>query len=64
MSPDEKAEFIEGLGIGQSRSGSADYGVLSAAGADFLPDGRRRRVPRMDDCKGTKAPQAAGKIHS
>ena len=61
MSPDEKAEFIEGLGIGQSgldRLITACYRLLS-----FLTAGE-------DECRawtivnGTKAPQAAGKIHT
>ena len=61
MSPDEKAEFIEGLGIGQSgldRLITACYRLIS-----FLTAGE-------DECRawtivnGTKAPQAAGKIHT
>lgn len=64
MSPDEKAEFIEGLGIGQSgldRLITACYRLLGLI--SFLTAGE-------DECRawtivnGTKAPQAAGKIHT
>ena len=64
MSPEEKAEFIEGLGIGQSgldRLITACYHLLGLI--SFLTAGE-------DECrawtitKGTKAPQAAGKIHT
>lgn len=64
MSPEEKAEFIEGLGIGQSgldRLITACYHLLGLI--SFLTAGE-------DECRawtivnGTKAPQAAGKIHT
>lgn len=64
MSPDEKSEFIEGLGIGQSgldRLITACYRLLGLI--SFLTAGE-------DECRawtivnGTKAPQAAGKIHT
>ena len=64
MSPDEKAEFLEELGIGQSgldRLITASYKLLGLI--SFLTSGE-------DECrawtivKGTKAPQAAGKIHT
>ena len=64
MSPDEKAEFIEGLGIGHSgldRLITACYRLLGLI--SFLTAGE-------DECRawtivnGTKAPQAAGKIHT
>ena len=64
MSPDEKAEFIEGLGIGQSgldRLITACYRLLGLI--SFLTAGE-------DECRawtivnGTKAPQAAGVIHT
>ena len=64
MDPEEKAEFIEELGIGQSgldRLITACYRLLGLI--SFLTAG-------ADECrawtikKGTKAPQAAGKIHS
>ena len=37
---------------------------LLPAGPHLLPDLRQGRVPGLDHQKGTKAPQAAGKIHS
>ncbi len=64
MDPEEKAEFLEGLGIGQSgldRLITACYRLLGLI--SFLTAGE-------DECrawtitKGTKAPQAAGKIHT
>ena len=64
MEPDEKAEFLEELGIGQSgldRLITACYGLLGLI--SFLTAGE-------DECRawtitrGTKAPQAAGKIHT
>ena len=64
MSPDEKNEFLEGLGIGQSgfdRLITASYRLLGLI--SFLTAGE-------DECRawtivnGTKAPQAAGKIHT
>ena len=64
MEPDEKAEFLEDLGIGQSgldRLITACYRLLGLI--SFLTAGE-------DECRawtivnGTKAPQAAGKIHT
>ena len=64
MGPDEKAEFLEEMGIGQSgldRLITASYRLLGLI--SFLTAGE-------DECRawtitnGTKAPQAAGKIHS
>ena len=64
MSPEEKAEFIDELGIGQSgldRLITASYRLLGLI--SFLTAGE-------DECRawtivnGTKAPQAAGKIHT
>ncbi len=64
MNPDEKAEFIDELGIGQSgldRLITASYRLLGLI--SFLTAGE-------DECRawtivnGTKAPQAAGKIHT
>ena len=64
MSAEEKQEFLEGLGIGQSgldRLITACYHLLGLI--SFLTAGE-------DECrawtitKGTKAPQAAGKIHT
>lgn len=64
MDPDEKAEFIQELGIGQSgldRLITACYRLLGLI--SFLTAGE-------DECRawtiknGTKAPQAAGKIHT
>ena len=64
MEPEEKAEFIEELGIGQSgldRLITACYRLLGLI--SFLTAGE-------DECRawtiknGTKAPQAAGKIHT
>ena len=64
MKPDEKAEFLEELGIGQSGLDSlitASYRLLGLI--SFLTAGE-------DECRawtitqGTKAPQAAGKIHT
>ena len=64
MSPEEKREFMEELGIGQSgldRLITASYELLGLI--SFLTAGE-------DECrawtikKGTKAPQAAGKIHT
>ena len=64
MDPEEKAEFIEALGIGQSgldRLITACYRLLGLI--SFLTAGE-------DECRawtiknGTKAPQAAGKIHT
>ena len=64
MAPEEKAEFIEELGIGQSgldRLITACYRLLGLI--SFLTAGE-------DECRawtivnGTKAPQAAGKIHT
>ncbi len=64
MSPDEKKEFLEELGIGQSgldRLITASYQLLGLI--SFLTAGE-------DECRawtivnGTKAPQAAGKIHT
>ena len=64
MSPAEKAEFLEEMGIGQSgldRLITACYRLLGLI--SFLTVGE-------DECRawiiinGTKAPQAAGKIHT
>ena len=64
MSPEEKAEFLQELGIGQSgldRLITASYELLGLI--SFLTAGE-------DECrawtivKGTKAPQAAGEIHT
>ena len=64
MDAEEKAEFLEGLGIGQSgldRLITACYRLLGLI--SFLTAGE-------DECRawtiknGTKAPQAAGKIHT
>ena len=64
MGPDEKKEFLDELGIGQSgldRLITASYELLGLN--SFLTAGE-------DECrawtikKGTKAPQAAGKIHT
>ena len=64
MSPEEKAEFMVELGIGESgldRLITASYRLLGLI--SFLTAGE-------DECrawtivKGTKAPQAAGKIHT
>ena len=64
MEPEEKAEFLAGLGIGQSgldRLITACYRLLGLI--SFLTAGE-------DECRawtireGTKAPQAAGKIHT
>jgi len=64
MGPEEKAEFLEELGIGQSgldRLITACYRLLGLI--SFLTAGE-------DECRawtivrGTKAPQAAGKIHT
>ena len=64
MEPDEKAEFLEELGIGESgldRLIHASYSLLGLI--SFLTAGE-------DECRawtitrGTKAPQAAGKIHT
>jgi hypothetical protein len=64
MSPEEKKEFLDELGIGQSgldRLITASYDLLGLI--SFLTAGE-------DECrawtikKGTKAPQAAGKIHT
>ena len=64
MSPEEKREFLDELGIGQSgldRLITASYQLLGLI--SFLTAGE-------DECRawtivnGTKAPQAAGKIHT
>jgi GTP-binding protein YchF len=64
MNPEEKAEFLEDLGIGESgldRLITACYRLLGLI--SFLTVGE-------DECRawtitrGTKAPQAAGKIHT
>ena len=64
MSPEDKKEFLEELGIGESgldRLITASYRLLGLI--SFLTAGE-------DECrawtivKGTKAPQAAGKIHT
>ncbi len=64
MSPEEKAEFLQEMGIGKSgldRLISACYKLLGLI--SFLTVGE-------DECRawtiknGTKAPQAAGKIHT
>ncbi len=64
MGPDEKKEFLDELGIGQSgldRLITASYQLLGLI--SFLTAGE-------DECRawtirnGTKAPQAAGKIHT
>ncbi len=64
MEPDEKAEFLQDLGIGQSgldRLITACYRLLGLI--SYLTAGE-------DECRawtikeGTKAPQAAGKIHT
>lgn len=60
MSPDEKGGIHRRTGHRAVGSGSADYGVLSAAGADFLPDGGRRRMPRMDDCQRHESTASRG----
>ena len=47
------------------RSGPADHCLLPSSGADLLPDRRRgRRCRAWTIREGTKAPQAAGKIHT
>ena len=64
MSPDEKAEFIEGLGIGQSgldRLITACYRLLGLI--SFLTAGEVE-CRAWTIVNGTKAPQAAGKIHT
>lgn len=64
LSPDEKAEFIEGLGIGESgldklvKAGYRLLGLIS-----YLTAGPKE-VRAWTIERGTKAPQAAGKIHS
>jgi GTP-binding protein YchF len=64
MAPEEKEEFLKELGIGQSgldRLITASYSLLGLI--SFLTSGE-------DECRawtitrGTKAPQAAGKIHT
>ena len=53
-----------GPGGPRERPGPAHPGQLHPAGAHLLPHQRRGRVPGLDHRRGTKAPQAAGKIHS
>ena len=64
MSPEEKTEFLEELGIGQSgldRLITACYRLLGLI--SFLTAGKQE-VRAWTIKEGTKAPQAAGKIHS
>ena len=65
LDDDEKKMFLEDLGAFRVRvlrsSSRASYRLL---GTDQLPDGRRAGGAGMTIKKGTKAPQAAGKIHS
>ena len=64
LTPEEKAEFIEELGIGESgldklvKAGYRLLGLIS-----FLTAGPKE-VRAWTIEKGTKAPQAAGKIHT
>ena len=61
---DEKLMFLEELGVEESgldRLIKCSYALL---GPHLLPDLRQGRVPAWTIKKGTKAPQAAGKIHS
>ncbi len=64
MEPEEKAEFIEELGLGESGLDRLIHACYSLLGLiSFLTAG-------SDECRawtiaeGTKAPQAAGKIHT
>lgn len=64
LDPDEKKAFLEELGIGQSgldRLVQACYALLGLI--SFLTAGPKE-VRAWTIARGTKAPQAAGKIHS
>ena len=64
LSPEEKAEFLEALGIGESgldRLVKAGYSLLGLI--SYLTAGPKE-VRAWTIEKGTKAPQAAGKIHT
>ena len=64
LSPEEKAEFLEALGIGESgldRLVTAGYSLLGLI--SYLTAGPKE-VRAWTIEKGTKAPQAAGKIHT
>lgn len=64
MEPEEKKEFLEGLGIPESglarliKAGYATLGLIS-----YLTAGPKE-VRAWTITRGTRAPQAAGKIHS
>ena len=59
MDDEEKDMFLEEMGIGKSGLDPPDRRMLRPAGADFLPDRRRGRVPRVDDSQGHES--AAGR---
>lgn len=61
---DEKGHVHGGAWPLRIRTRPADPVQLFPARPDLVPDRGQRRVPRVDDQNGTKAPQAAGKIHS
>lgn len=64
LAPEEKAEFLSGMGITESgldRLIKAGYSLLGLI--SYLTAGPKE-VRAWTITKGTKAPQAAGKIHS
>ncbi|MFR5786567.1 MAG: redox-regulated ATPase YchF [Christensenellales bacterium] len=65
MDDEEKDMFLEEMGIGKSGLDRLIARMLRFARADFLPDRRPGRVPRVDDSQGHEsAAGIAGKIHS
>lgn len=64
MEEDEKEMFIEELGIGESGLSKLIKKSYSLLGLISYLTAGEKEVRAWTICKGTKAPQAAGKIHS
>ena len=65
LDDDEKQMFLEDLGLKESGLEKTDKGKLPHPWPSQLPDGRRDGDQSLGpSARGTKAPQAAGKIHS
>ena len=62
--PEEKKAFLAEMGIEAQRPGQPHHCQLRPAGPDLLPHRRQKECRAWTIRKGTKAPQAAGKIHS
>ena len=64
LSREERAEFLDTLGLRGSRPRPPDPRRLRAARPHHLFHRRPEGSPRLDHHRGTKAPQAAGVIHT